>query len=235
MRGSGLSFAADPFFAATPHLNVDAQISRQVDKARILVPLYGTMSFARRKVGNGIRYVGVLGLFLSIAFAGTAVGQPAPTSDIKSERFSTDTPLTTASGATFTAPSGWSVSSSTNKRVLDPPEADSHLALVDVQAADAAAAVAAGWASYRPDANRPLRIALPQAPLNGWDERQVYNYETSPNEKAVVYALAWRAGQDWTVAIVEATLSTFEKRNAAFSLALGSLSTRTSPKGWTTG
>jgi len=44
----------------------------------------------------------------------------------------------------------------------------------------------------------------------------------------VVYALAWRAGQDWTVAIVEASRSTFEKRNAAFSLAIGSLR----PKGY---
>jgi hypothetical protein len=52
-------------------------------------------------------------------------------------------------------------------RVLDPPEADSHLALLDVHATDAAFAVAAGWANYRPDANRPLRIATPQAPYNG--------------------------------------------------------------------
>src|SRR6202030_3248381 len=85
------------------------------------------------------------------------------------------------------------------------------------------AAVAAAWAHYRPDANRPLRITTPQAPFNGWEERHVFNYETSPNEKAVVYALAWRAGQDWTVVIVEATRATFEKRNAAFSLVIGSL------------
>ena len=83
--------------------------------------------------------------------------------------------FTTTNGTTFTAPSGWSVTSGTNKTVLDPPEEDSQLALVDVQAADAAAAVAAGWASYRPDANRPLRLAMPQAPYNGWEERHVYN------------------------------------------------------------
>jgi CubicO group peptidase (beta-lactamase class C family) len=117
------------------------------------------------------------------------------------------------------------VRSSTSKGIviLDPPEADSHLAVVDVQAADAAAAVAAGWASYRPQANRPLRIILQGTPLNGWEERQVFTYETSPNEKTVVYALASRAAQNWTVAIVEAAVSTFEKRNAGFSLALGSL------------
>ncbi|HSV22011.1 MAG TPA: serine hydrolase domain-containing protein, partial [Xanthobacteraceae bacterium] len=112
------------------------------------------------------------------------------------------------------------------KTVLDPPEADSHLVLLDVNATDAASAMAAGWANYRPDANRPLRIATPQAPYNGWEERHVYSYETSPNEKAVVYGLAWRAGGAWTVVIVEATRSTFEKRNAAFSLTIGSLRPR---------
>jgi len=162
----------------------------------------------------------VLALFLSLGFAGAAVGQPASSSV---EHLSTDTPLTTASGTTFTAPAGWRVTSTANMKVLEPPEADSRLALVDVRAANAAAAVAAGWASYRPDANRPLRITTSQTAQNGWEERHVYNYETSPNERAVVYALAWRWGQDWTVTIVEATHSTFEKRIAAFSLTIGSL------------
>jgi len=172
-----------------------------------------------------MRGVGILALVLSLSFAGAAVCQPA---NPNIELLSADTPLTTASGVTFTAPSGWRVTSTPSMKVLEPPEADSHLALVDVRAANAAAAVAAGWASYRPDANRPLRITTPQTAQNGWDERHVYNYETSPNERAVVYALAWRAGQDWTVAIVEASRSTFEKRIAAFSLTIGSLR----PKGY---
>jgi CubicO group peptidase (beta-lactamase class C family) len=172
-----------------------------------------------------MRYVSILGLALFTGFAGVAVhGSPA----LAVEALSVDTRLTTTGGATFTAPIGWRITSAANKTVLDPPEADSHLALLDVHASDAAAAVAAGWANYRPDANRPLRIATPQAPYNGWEERHLYSYETSPNEKAVVYALAWRAGGDWLVVIVEAALPTFEKRNAAFSLTIGSLR----PKGY---
>jgi CubicO group peptidase (beta-lactamase class C family) len=167
-----------------------------------------------------MRYIGLLGLALSIGLVAPAVlASPASAAEV----MSADTPLATVGGATFTAPTGWRVTSAANKSVLDPPEADSHLVLLDVHAADAASAVAAGWANYRPDANRPLRITTPQAPYNGWEERHLYSYETSPNEKAVVYALAWRAGGDWLVVIVEATRSTFEKRNAAFSLAIGSL------------
>jgi CubicO group peptidase (beta-lactamase class C family) len=173
--------------------------------------------------GSRARSLAALGLALSmsIACASVAAAQPAAT-------LAADTTLTTANGATFTAPQSWRVTAGANKVVLEPPEADSRLALVDVRAADAAAAIAAGWASYRPDATRPLRVATPQAPFNGWEERHIYNYETSPNERAVVYALVWRAAQDWTVVIVEASRATFEKRNAAFALAIGSLR----PKGY---
>jgi CubicO group peptidase (beta-lactamase class C family) len=169
-----------------------------------------------------VRFFSVLGLALAIGFAPPALPARA------AEALAADTPLTTTGGATFTAPVGWSFTSTANKSVLEPPEADSHLAILDVQAADADAAVAAGWTSYRPDARRPLRLATPQAPLNGWEERRLYTYETSPNEKAVVYALAWRAGRDWAVVIVEAAQSTFGKRNSAFSLVIGSLR----PKGY---
>ena len=172
-----------------------------------------------------MRYVGILGLALSVGFVSvTCLASPASAV----EALSADTRLTTTGGATFTAPIGWRITSAASKTVLDPPEADSHLVLLDVQATDAPSAVAAGWANYRADANRPLRIVTPQAPYNGWEERRLFSYETSPNEKAVVYALAWRAGGDWLVVIVEATRSTFEKRNAAFSLAIGSLR----PKGY---
>lgn len=172
-----------------------------------------------------MRRVGILGLAFLVCFMGEALGQPT-SSEVKSvtgTHLATDTPMTTTGGATFKAPLGWTVTSSSNKVLLAPPEDDSRLVLVDVLAPDAAAAIAAGWASYRPDANRPLRITTPQAPYNGWIERHIFNYETSPNEKAVVYALAWRKDQNWTVTIVEASRSTFEKRNAGFALVIGSL------------
>ena len=60
--------------------------------------------------------------------------------------------------------------------ILDPPEPDSHLVLVDVPGAkDADAAVASAWAAYRPGAKRPLKLAVPQAAHNGWDERRTYS------------------------------------------------------------
>ena len=101
---------------------------------------------------------------------------------MRSIKLAADTPLTTSSGATFTSPEGWTVTSSPNKLVLDPPEGDSHLAFVYVEAVDAAAAVASAWTSYRPSDHRSLKIATESAPRDGWEELHVYEYETSPNE-----------------------------------------------------
>jgi CubicO group peptidase (beta-lactamase class C family) len=151
---------------------------------------------------------------------------PAPG---QNERVEKDSPRATPAGATFTVPAGWEMTTKDPMVVLQAPEPDSRVVLIDVKAKDAEAAVVAGWAAYKPGFNRPLRIALPQEARNGWDERKAFQYETSPNEKAVVSAYAWRAGQAWTVVLLDGTDSTFEKRGAQFSLALQSLR----PKGYT--
>src|ERR1019366_8840416 len=98
-----------------------------------------------------------------------------------------DTTRVTPGGATFTVPSGWSIVTGKNLVILEPPEADTHVAIVDSPAADASAAVAAGWAAYKPDSKRPLKLVTPRPPREGWDERLTFDYETSPNERAVVH------------------------------------------------
>jgi len=170
------------------------------------------------------RTFATLGLALLLAFP--ALGQPAAPAG--SQTMEKDAPRATPAGATFTVPAGWTMTTKGSMVVLDPPEPDSHVAIVDVKAQDADAAVAAGWTVYQPGFRRPLRIALPQAPRDGWEERKAFQYETSPNERAVVSAYAWRAGHAWTVVIVDGTEPTFEKRGAPLGLALQSLR----PKGY---
>jgi CubicO group peptidase (beta-lactamase class C family) len=170
--------------------------------------------------------VAALPFLLALSSAPAAAEGPAAAP--AKELLAADSARTTASGAKFTAPAGWSIAAKGSLVVLDPPEGDSHLALVDVEAKDADAAVAAAWAAYRPDAKRPLRLATPGAPRNGWEERRSYEYETSPNERAVVAAGAWRAGKSWTVFILDATEPTTEKRGSQIGLVLQSLR----PKGY---
>ncbi|MEO8055886.1 MAG: serine hydrolase [Acidobacteriota bacterium] len=165
-----------------------------------------------------------LSFVLALPLAASESAAQAPAKEV----LAADSLRTTAAGATFTAPAGWTVKTQGPLVVLDPPEGDSHLAIVDVEAKDAEAAVAAAWAAYKPDAKRPLRLATPGAPRSGWEERKSFEYETSPNERVVVVAGAWRAGKAWIVFILDATEPTAEKRGAPIGLVLQSLR----PKGY---
>src|SRR6202171_5914183 len=139
-----------------------------------------------------------------------------------------ETKHSTPAGSTFTAPAAWSLRGEGNMIVLTPPEPDSHLAIVDVKAADAASAVTTAWSTYRPDFKRPVKLMTPAPARDGWDERKNFNYETSPNERAVIAALAWRAGEKWTVVILDGKEPTFEKSSSQFGLIIQSLR----PKGY---
>lgn len=131
--------------------------------------------------------------------------------------------LATAGGTTFKGPRGWSVRRADTLLILDAPEADSHLVLAEVPAADAEAAVKAVWAMYRAEAKRPVRLVTARAARDGWEERKVVEYETSPNERLDIYAVASRSGTNWNVLVVDATQQTTEKRGAAISLVIQSL------------
>jgi CubicO group peptidase (beta-lactamase class C family) len=152
----------------------------------------------------------------------SAEATPAP------ERVAADTPRVTPGGATFTIPAGWSIASGKNLVILSPPEPDTHIAIFDTAATDAKSAVAAAWVAYKPAAKRPVKLVTPRPAREGWDERQVFEYETSPNERAVVEALALRAGSAWTVLILDGSEPTVEKRGAPIGLIFESVR----PKGY---
>jgi CubicO group peptidase (beta-lactamase class C family) len=162
--------------------------------------------------------------FSSSAYSSNPAASPqAAETKSAPERVTADTPRVTPGGATFKVPAGWSIMTGKDMVILEPPEIDTHVAIVDSQAADAKAAVAAAWAAYKPDAKRPLKLVTPRPAREGWDERQVFDYETSPNERAVVVAFALRAGKSWTVMILDGTDPTVEKRNAPIGLVFESL------------
>lgn len=152
----------------------------------------------------------------------------APEAKSAPELVTANTPRVTPGGATFTVPAGWSIMTGKDLVVLEPPETDTHVAIVDSQAADAKAAVAAAWAAYKPGAERPIKLVTPRPAREGWDERQRFDYETSPNERAAVTAFALRTGKAWTVLIVDGSEPTVEKRNAPIELVFESLR----PKGY---
>ncbi len=178
-----------------------------------------------RARGNGDRdsLVVVVCLLLALRWIG-AEAVSAQEARSKAEVVSADTAKVSPGGATFKVPAGWSVETAKDLQVLTPPETDTHVAIFDAGAAvDANAAVTAAWVALKGGQTHPVKIMTPRPAREGWDERQVFDYETSPNERAVIQAVALRAGTTWTVFLIDGTDPTVEKRASPLSLVYQSL------------
>jgi CubicO group peptidase (beta-lactamase class C family) len=167
---------------------------------------------------------------LLLAQGQSSAGFPAatPTSPQASERLAADTPKTTALGNPFIAPKDWSIRVKGPATILEAPEADSWVALIDVQAKTSEEALAAAWQAYKPDAKWPLKVTNDLPDKDGWSHRRVYEYLTSPNEKRVVVAVVLYSGSSWTVAIQDLADAVAGKRGAQVALIFG----RLLPKGY---
>jgi CubicO group peptidase (beta-lactamase class C family) len=145
-----------------------------------------------------------------------------------STRLSSDTPSTTVFGNAFIAPKDWSIRVKGSTTILEAPEGDSWIALVDVQAKGPDQALAAAWQAYKPDAKWPLKVSNDLPDKDGWSRRRYYDYQTSPNEKRGVEAIVYYSGNAWTVAINDVADAVAGKRGAQIDLLFESLL----PKGY---
>lgn len=150
---------------------------------------------------------------LMIGAAPPALAAPVPA----------DTPAKTGNGTSFTVPQAFEFASSGKVTTVRPPEADTRMLFVDVgPAADASAATVAAWAAagLTPP---PVKLLTPRPARQGWDERAVIDYDTPPNARRAVQAIAYRRGSDWTVLILDGTEPTLEKRAGAIGLLAASV------------
>ena len=131
-----------------------------------------------------------------------------------SQVLASDTPTATANGNPFVAPMGWTLSRKGPAVILTAPEGGSRIALVDVAAKDADAAVAAAWAAYDPKAKWPLKLATDRPARDGWEQTRAYAYETSANDERGVSARASRYHDAWTVVIYDMANDVGDKRSA---------------------
>ena len=138
------------------------------------------------------------------------------------------TPASTLAGTTFTVPTGWTVTTNGLVVVLSPPESDLKFALIDVEAKDAAASVAAAWAAFDPNFKLPVDIELPQRPRNGWEDRHFFRYQAPPEEKLEVTAFVQRVGNSWQVGLIRGSDAASAKREAQINL----IKTSLRPKGY---
>ena len=163
--------------------------------------------------------------------ASSAAPASGATADLAApaERLAADTRKSTNQGNTFMAPAGWSLSTRGPATILEPPEGNSAIALVDVRAPSADSAVAAAWRAYKPDASWPVKVVNDKPDQDGWVDVRTYGYQTSPNEKRDVGAQTQRSGDVWTVAIYDMEQAVGEKRLAQVILIFDELL----PKGYT--
>ena len=151
----------------------------------------------------------------------------APDQASAKQKLSADTPKTTALGNTFIAPAGWSVAVRGPATIVEAPEGDSRIVIVDVRAKDADAALAAGWAAYQPP-KWPLKVANDVPDKDGWSKQRNYTYQTSPNERRDVGVGVSFANDVWTVVIYDMAQAVGEKRGAQVALIFDKLL----PKGY---
>jgi CubicO group peptidase (beta-lactamase class C family) len=127
-------------------------------------------------------------------------------------------------GHTFTGPQGFVPRPADGLLLLQAPEGDGGIALIEAQAASADDALARAWSTYLPNvAPRAVRSMVQLAPANGWAERRRVVYETAPAEQRVVLATAQRADGGWVVALLDSSRATYERRAGAMQQVLESL------------
>lgn len=137
-----------------------------------------------------------------------------------------DTPHTTAHGHPFVVPADWSIEALGAVRKVSAPEPGSAVALIDVEAVDADAALAAAWAAYAPEAGWKLQRAAERPARGGWVRIRGYVFE-APAQR-VRFARVARRGAAWNVAILDVAENVAETRDAQIELLLASLA----PKGY---
>jgi CubicO group peptidase (beta-lactamase class C family) len=129
-----------------------------------------------------------------------------------------DTQITTASGCTFTAEKGWYVTQYDTIIVLQEPDQELSLTLLENTEQDALAAVNAAWKRVQQDFAREIQHTMSLVPQDGWDEIIQYVYATTAQENRFVFATARRAGKVWYIELTDGTKAAFERRMAGVLL-----------------
>lgn len=171
------------------------------------------------------RVASLVAVFLALQFASSAPAQqpaPAQTSAPAAEVLAADAPRTTVGGNAFVAPAGWSLSVRDRATILEAPEGGSRVAIVDVKAADADAAVADAWAAIGGlEWPQIQKSDLPDR--DGWTGVRSYDYHVPPDAKRVVVATSMKANDVWTVVIFDLDQAIAEKRSAQLNVIGGRL------------
>lgn len=162
----------------------------------------------------------------SIPPAPTPDPSAAPASGDPESVLTQDTPVTTASQATFTAPAAWKLRHGAEAIVLTEPTGEATLYFVELPAVEGQSAVdvsKAAWQKVAPGFS--LAVAQSQAlpPSDGWAARAQTLYVTPTAESRTVAAFARRFGKTWYLALVDGKNGALDRRAAQLGAAIESM------------
>jgi CubicO group peptidase (beta-lactamase class C family) len=147
----------------------------------------------------------------------TAAAAPAPTT----RQLTEDTTVTTASGATFTAPKGWWVTEGGGAVVLEDPDRQLRSTLSETPEPDALKAIDAAWQQAEPGfALKHMHEPQSPPPERGWDSLTFVDYETRAADQRNVFAAARRYGATTYVAVTDGNVGALARRGAQLETAL---------------
>jgi CubicO group peptidase (beta-lactamase class C family) len=147
---------------------------------------------------------------------------PTPAPRTETVRLDADTRTTTPAGATFEAPKGWLLTKQPSGVVLEAPEHDVTVTIVEVREKDAEKSIALAWQSKGHPAKYPPKTTNKPPPRDGWDDVTHVSYDVPAAETRAVVALAQRKGDVTYVALIEGAVAGFDRRGAQLNTAIGS-------------
>lgn len=115
-------------------------------------------------------------------------------------------------GSRLVIPGGWKVNNANNMLVLNMPGYGGQVAVVEVQAEDAAHAITAAWARFKPDFNSPLPKLTAQPDANGWSKQALASYEMPAGSEEFIQAQARHSGTFWNVTLSVGKAALFDQR-----------------------
>lgn len=139
------------------------------------------------------------------------------------ERLARDAPQTTLSGASFTAPAGWTIASRGAQITLDGPEPGISVAIVETTSDRLDDAMAAAWSAFRPSFTAAPRLAQDGPARSGWDSTRSYEYNAGPTEPLRIFSKTFRRGNVLTMALVHADNAVWDRRRGQAYLVFDSM------------
>ncbi len=142
----------------------------------------------------------------------------APGSALMTRQLGDDTRITTASGATFTAPKGWWITQSPSSILLEDPDRQLKTWFIETPEPDPLKAIDVAWQAAEPGfALARLHDAQHIPPIRGWDSVTDQDYETKATDHRFVVAEARRYGATTYVSVTDADQGALSRRGAQLS------------------